>query len=206
MTTMGEMTALLADLSGEAERQIQRPAVPQAVMEAYCRAMTSSRGRPIRLMIEEFPNGVPISGMRLELKDDSVIIAVEKRAVPEAQLVIFGHELWHEWAGHGHCGHSLGMQVAARGLTDDQPPGALQQAVEQILSSAAVRREAVRSVAARHDSPDGREEDAETFGLLFGRAARTLMIGPYAQGPVDAATAEARINAALLGNRGGRIL
>ncbi|MYS45296.1 toxin, partial [Streptomyces sp. SID5998] len=76
---------------------------------------------------------------------------------------------------------------------------------EQILAAAEVPRAALVTAAARADSADDHEAQAETFGLLFGREVRTWMTGRYAAGPVSAATVEGRINLSLL-NRGGRIL
>jgi hypothetical protein len=128
---------------------------------------------------------------------------VEEGTVPEAQLVILGHELWHE--EQGACGdHAIGP-AAARALASGPPAEALRRAAQQILASEEVPREVCRTVTARSASADDHEVDAETFGLLFAREVRTWMKGRYAQGPVTPATVEGRINLSL-GNRAGRFL
>ncbi|MGW2518596.1 toxin [Streptomyces sp. NPDC001617] len=200
MTTKA-MRSLLADLGARASQSLGRPAEPRAVMEGFCRAMSLRTGRPIDLVFRAFPPDVPVSGLRLDFGDRSVIV-VEEGTVPEAQLVILGHELWHE--EQGSCGHSPGP-AAARALTPGQTPELLRRAAEQILTAAEVSREAYLTVAARSGSADDHEMDAETFGLLFGREVRTWMTGRYAQGPVTPATVEGRINLSM-GNRGGRFL
>lgn len=144
-----------------------------------------------------------MSGVRLDFGDRSLIV-VEEATAPEAQLVILGHELWHEEEeGTGH--HAAGMPAAARALGVPQPLEAVCRAVEQILDEHDASREAILTVTARAQSVDEHEAYAETFGLLFGRAVRPWMRGRYAQGPVSDATVEGRINLSLL-NRGGALL
>ncbi|MFI6341102.1 toxin [Streptomyces sp. NPDC050535] len=205
MATRGAMRSLLAALSEDVSSHVDQPAKPRALMEAFCQAMSDTCKRRIRLVFQAFPPDAPISGLRLEFADGSDVIVVEERAVAEAQLVIIGHELWHVYRRDSHCGHASGLQAAARGLTDEDMPDTLQRAVDHVLKATGLPRTGVRAMAARSDSADIREEDAETFGLLFGQRARALMVGPYAQGPTSAATREGRINLSLLGNRGGRI-
>jgi hypothetical protein len=201
--SLREMKALLAELGKEAGTSIQRPAEPKVVMREFCRAMSVRAGWPVQLVFRVFPEDIPVSGMRLDCGTHSIIV-VEERAVPEAQLVILGHELWHE--EQGDCGHHVaGVPAAARALAAEQAPEVIQQAAEQILASQEVPRDALLAVAARADSADDHEIDAETFGLLFGREVRTWMTGRHAQGPVTAATVEGRINMSLT-SRGGRIL
>ncbi|MGY0067442.1 toxin [Streptomyces sp. QTS137] len=197
------MKSLLTVLGRHAARSLHRPAEPRDVMGAFCKAMTLRTGRPIRLVFRAFPPDIPVSGMRLDCGDHSIIV-VEEHTVPEAQLVILGHELWHE--EQGDCGHHVaGMPAAARAPTADRTTGDMQRAVEQILTAHEVPRDAFLAVAARAGSAHDHEVDAETFGLLFGREVRTWMKGRYAQGPVNPATVEGRINLSL-SNRGGRIL
>jgi hypothetical protein len=197
------MKSLLTALGEEASKSVQRPAEPKVVMREFCRAMSVRSGRPIQLLFRTFPPDIPVSGLRLDCGDRSIIV-VEEGTVPEAQLVILGHELWHE--EQGHCGHHVaGTTAVARALTDHQTPEALRRAARLILDAEEVPREAILAVVARADSADEHEVDAETFGLLFGREARTWMTGRYAQGPVSPATVEGRINLSLL-NRSGRIL
>ncbi|CAL9333904.1 hypothetical protein SUDANB176_00125 [Streptomyces sp. enrichment culture] len=197
------MKSLLAALGREAARTIQRPAEPQEVMEGFCRAMSARTKRPIQLIFRAFPPDIPVSGVRLDCGDHSIIV-VEKYTVPEAQLVILGHELWHE--EQHDCGHHVaGMPAAARALTTDQAPEAVQRAVQQILDTREIPRDALVTVAARAAATDDHEVDAETFGLLFGREVRTWMKGRYAEGPLTQSTVEGRINVSLI-NRSGRIL
>ncbi|MEV1081994.1 toxin [Streptomyces sp. NPDC050211] len=197
------MKSLLSALGREASKSLQRPAEPQDVMEEFCRAMSVRKGRPITLKISAFPPDLGVSGARLDLGARSIIV-VEEATAPEAQLVILGHELWHEEEeDRGH--HVAGLPAAARTLTAEQHPDTIRRAIEQILDAHEVPREAILTVAARAQSAEEHEVDAETFGLLFGREVRTWIKGRYAQGPVSAATVEGRINISLL-NRGGRIL
>jgi hypothetical protein len=197
------MKSLLARLGAEAATTVRRPAEPKTVMEEFCRAMSVRKGRPIQLLFRAFPPDVPVSGLRLDLGERSVVV-VEHSMVPEAQLVILGHELWHE--ERGDCGHHIaGLPTAARARPVDQTPEALRRAARQVLAAEEVPVEAILTAAARADSTDDHEVEAETFGLLFGREVRTWMTGRYAQGPVNTATVEGRINLSLL-DRGGRIL
>jgi hypothetical protein len=198
------MKLLLSDLGKEALRSLQRPAEPRDIMEGFCRAMSVRKGgRPIDLKFASFPPDLGASGLRLDFGDRSLIV-VEEATAPEAQLVILGHELWHEEVeDRGH--HIAGLPAAARTLTAEQHPEAVRRSVEEILSTDEVPREAILTVAARTESADDHEVDAETFGLLLGRAVRPWMKGRYAEGPVSAETVEGRIHLSLL-NRGGHIL
>jgi hypothetical protein len=197
------MKALLAELGKEAEKSIQRPAEPRVVMREFVRAMSVRVSRPIQLVFRAFPTDVPVSGLRLDCGDRSIVV-VEERAVPHHQLVILGHELWHE--EQGECSHHLaGVQAAARALADAQEPDAIRRAAEQILAAHEVPHEALVAVAARNKSDDLHEIEAETFGFLFGKEVRTWMAGPHARGPVSAATLEGRINLSMTSN-GGSIL
>jgi hypothetical protein len=199
------MKALLRALGREAAQDVERPAEPEAVMRAFCRAMSVRAGRPVELVFRAFPADIPVSGLRLDLGDRSLVV-VEEHTVPEAQLVILGHELWHE--EQGDCGHhvaGLADASARAAASPQQASDAVRRAAEQILAEAEVPRDALLAVAARAESPDGHEVAAETFGLLFGREVRTWMHGRYAEGPVSPATVEGRMNLSLT-NRGGRLL
>ncbi|WP_061441334.1 hypothetical protein [Streptomyces sp. CCM_MD2014] len=196
------MKSLLSVLGRHTAGAIQRPAEPREVMEAFCAAMSARTGRPIRLVFRGFPPDIPVSGMRLDCGDHSIIV-VEEHTVPEAQLVILGHELWHE--EQGDCGHHVaGMPAAARALPTEQAGEVVERAVERILAAHEVPPDALLAVAARAGSRDDHEADAETFGLLFGREVRTWVKGRYAQGPVSADTVEGRINLSL-SSRGGHL-
>lgn len=187
------MRSLLATLGTEVQKTLQPPADPRRVMEEYCRAMTAvGSGRPIELLFRAFPPDILVSGMRLDCGDRTIIV-VEEATAPEAQFVIFGHELWHE--EKGGCGHHVaGLSAAARALAPAQTPDAVDRAVEQILDSHEVPGDALLAVAARAESIDEHEVDAETFGLLFGRAVRSWM---NAHGPVSADTVEGRMHLSL---------
>ncbi|CAM5670658.1 toxin [Streptomyces viridochromogenes] len=197
------MKALLASLGKEASRSLKRPAEPKTVMQEFCRAMSIRQNRPIHLAFRAFPDDLPVSGMRLDCGDQSLIV-VEDRAVPESQLVILGHELWHE--EQGDCNpHVTGVPTAARTLSADNNAEALKKAATQILNAQAVPQATLLAVAARAASHEDHEADAETFGLLFGREIRTWITGPYAKGPVTPSTVEGRIDLSL-SNRSGQIL
>ena len=197
------MKLLLSALGEEASKTLQRPAEPRDVMQQFCRAMSVRKGRPITLKFHSFPPDAGMSGVRLDFGDRSLIV-VEEATAPEAQLVILGHELWHEEEDDTDH-HTAGMPAAARALGAPQQPEAVRRAVEQILDTYDASREAVLTMTARAESADEHEAYAETFGLLFGRAVRPWMRGRYAQGPVSDATVEGRINLSLL-NRGGNLL
>jgi hypothetical protein len=197
------MKYLLADLATKAAEVIQRPAALSTVMHGFCHAMSVRRGRPIQLALRAFPDDIPVTGMRLDCGDRSIIV-VEERAVPEAQLVILGHELWHE--EKGECpNHIAGLRAAARALDADQAPDILRRAAEQILASQEVSRQALLTLAGRAESADKHEAEAETFGLLFGREVRAWTTGRHASSSVSPATVEGRINLSL-SHRGGQIL
>ncbi|MGW0916923.1 toxin [Streptomyces sp. NPDC002784] len=191
-----EMKALLSELGAAAAQRITRPAEPRPLMHAFCDAMSERRNRPIRLIFSVFPSDLEVSGARLDCGDHSVIV-VEERAIPTAQLVILGHELWHE--EKGDCGQHLTGRVppAARSHGADHPTHSLQHAMARILTEHHVPRDALLLIAARAQSHDESEEAAETFGLLFGRAARSWMTGPHTQGPVNESTVEGRINLSM---------
>lgn len=196
------MRALLTALAGDVAASIERPAEPRVVMDAFCAAMGRRVGRPVRLEFRAFPDEIPVSGLRLDFGEESVIV-VEERMPPESRLVILGHELYHEEKGdigHRSAAVALSARGAAEGGTDDTA-GLLRCALEGVLGTPALHG----AVAARAHSADAREVDAETFGLLFGHEVRTWMTGRYARGPVSAATVEGRINLSM-GDRGGRLL
>ncbi|CAM5320274.1 hypothetical protein SGRIM128S_01972 [Streptomyces griseomycini] len=102
MTTRA-MKSLLARLARDASKSIQRPAEPRAVMEGFCRAMEARVGRPLQLVFRPFPPDIPVSGMRLDCGDRSIIV-VEENTVAEAQ------------PGHP------GTRAVARGAGGVRPP------------------------------------------------------------------------------------
>nr|WP_234306627.1 toxin [Streptomyces sp. NRRL F-2799] len=196
------MKGLLARLDRAVSRTLRPPAEPRAVMGAFCRAMSEHRGRPVKLVFRAFPEDLPVSGMRLDCGDRSLIV-VEERTPPESQLVILGHELWHE--EQGGCGHHVpGLSAAAARVLDPAPEAdVVRRAASEILAGDEISRHTLLAVAARAGSADRYEQDAETFGLLFGREALRWIPGRHARGPVDPETLEGRIQLSLLNRDGG---
>ncbi|MFJ6841086.1 toxin [Streptomyces griseoluteus] len=196
------MKGLLARLERAVSRTLQPPAEPRVVMRAFCQAMSEHRNTPVELVFRAFPEDLAVSGMRLDCGDRSLIV-VEERTPPESQLVILGHELWHE--EQGGCGHHVpGLSVAAARALDPEPEAdVVRRAVREILAGDEISRRTVLSVAARAGSADRDEQDAETFGLLFGREALRWIPGRHARGPVDPETLEGRIQLSLLNRDGG---
>ncbi|TGN79082.1 toxin [Streptomyces bauhiniae] len=186
------MKGLLAGLEATVSRTLRPPADPRTVMGAFCRAMSEHRGRPVELVFRAFPEDLPVSGMRLDCGDRSLIV-VEERTPPESQLVILGHELWHE--ERGGCGHHVpGLSAAAaRAFAPASEGDIVRRAVREILAGDEISRRTLLAVAARAGSADRHEQDAETFGLLFGREALRWIPGRHARGPVDPDTLEGRI-------------
>jgi hypothetical protein len=197
------MKALLKELGEEVGRRIQRPADPEIVMAEFCSVMSERKGRPVDLAFREFPAALPVSGLRLVMSDRSLIV-IAAGMNPRAQLLIFGHELYHE--EYNHCSHALpGVGAAARAVDASASGNAIRHAAELIIDSAKVPEEALIAVAARSESTEADERDAETFGVYFGTEIRTWVTGRYAQPRVSAETVEGRL-ALSLSHRGGRLL
>lgn len=105
------MKSLLGTLGIAVALNLDPPAEPRVVMNAFCQATGEHRARPLDLVLRAFPEDIPVSGMRLDCGGRSIIV-VEERTPPESQLVILGHELWHE--EQGDCGHQIpGLSAAA---------------------------------------------------------------------------------------------
>ncbi|WP_089104124.1 toxin-antitoxin system, toxin component [Streptomyces hyaluromycini] len=171
-------------LSGElvGELTLPAPAPPQELYRALCDALGRRRGRPVQFRTAVFPPGTA-SGLWLDLTDRDLVV-VEERTVPDHQLVILGHELWHMHAEH--CGHDMeGVGVAARLL------GAGTEADQAALQAA------VQRVAARTRSDRAEERDAETFGLLLASKCRTWLAGSALRGPVRRHDVAGRIEVSL---------
>lgn len=206
-----EMKDLVADLGRDVAQRIQVPADAEVVMGEFCRVMSERRGRPVDMAIREFPPGLPISGLRLLLEERSVIV-LPAGMNPQAQLVILGHELYHE--EHNHCTHSVpGLGAAARGAVDGSDES-IRRVAELVMSSDEVPAEALIAVAARSvaDEKSDRtavnqtdEVHAETFGYWFASAVRGWVRGRHAQPRATAATVEGRLTLSL-SHRGGHVL
>ncbi|MFE9679325.1 toxin [Streptomyces sp. NPDC006259] len=197
------MKALLAELGQDVAERIQMPAPAEVVMTEFCRAMSERKNKPVDLVFREFPPEVPVSGLRLVLDDRSVIVIAAGMA-PQAQLVILGHELYHE--EFNHCSHAMpGLGAAARAAAPDASGEAVQRAAELVLESEHVPLNALLAVAARSESTHNDEVNAETFGLWLGREVRTWVDGRHAQPRANAATVEGRL-ALSLSHRSGHVL
>ncbi|MQS37962.1 hypothetical protein FFZ77_20705, partial [Streptomyces katsurahamanus] len=77
------------------------PAGPEDVFAALCAHLGERRGRPVVLHLVDFPPQTA-SGLYLDMADRDVI-CVQAGTHPLHQLIIFGHEVWHMMAGHGHA-------------------------------------------------------------------------------------------------------
>ncbi|MFI8093590.1 toxin [Streptomyces sp. NPDC086080] len=197
------MKALLADLGRDVAKRIQVPAAAEVVMEEFCRAMSKRKNKPVVLLFREFPSEVPVSGLRLVMSDRSLIVIAAGMA-PQAQLVILGHELYHE--EFDHCSHAMpGLSAAARAVAPHTSSDTIRRAAELVLASEQVPMDAILAVAARSESAHTDEVDAETFGLWFGSEVRTWVAGRYARPRATAATVEGRLTLSL-SHRGGRVL
>lgn len=179
-------------LSGElvGELTLPTPAPPQELYRALCDALGRRRGRPVQFRTAVFPPGTA-SGLWLDLADRDLVV-VEERTVPDHQLVILGHELWHMHAEH--CGHDVeGVGVAARLLGAATGTGSdAGTEADQAALQAAVQR-----VAARTRFDRAEERDAETFGLLLASKCRTWLAGSALRGPVRRHDVAGRIEASL---------
>lgn len=196
------MKALLSKLGEEVARRIQIPADPELVMHEFCRAMGVRKNKEVSLLFRDFPPDIPVSGLRLLLPDRSLIV-IAKGMNPQAQLVILGHELWHE--DRNHCSHGPGGLAAARAVAGVEPSKAVQRAAELVLEGEDVPRDALLAMAARAESAQSDEVDAETFGIWFGSEVRTWVAGRHAQPRATSATVEGRLQLSL-SHRGGRVL
>ncbi|MGW3341417.1 hypothetical protein ACWDCL_28545 [Streptomyces sp. NPDC001009] len=132
------MKSLLGSLGAAVARNLEPPGEPRMVMDAFCRAMSEHRGRPIDLVFRAFPEEIPVSGMRLDCGDRSIIV-VEERTPPESQLVIPGHDPWHE--EQEDCAHHVpGLPAAtARTLGSTDPTDAISHALHRPRTLAPIR-------------------------------------------------------------------
>ncbi|WP_245766733.1 toxin-antitoxin system, toxin component [Streptomyces colonosanans] len=176
-----EMRRLCGELVSELS--LPAPADPTDLYAALCDGMSRRRGRPVRFRTAAFPPGTA-SGLWLDMADQDLVV-IEERTVPDHQLVILGHELWHMNAGH-HGHHAEGAAVAARSLSDT-----------------ADLQATVRAVAARTHFDLSNEKEAESFGLLLASKCRTWLAGSSLRKPVKRDGLAGRIEASL-GYRGPR--
>ncbi|MFE7072648.1 toxin-antitoxin system, toxin component [Streptomyces sp. NPDC057620] len=176
-----QMRKFLADMTNVVSESVDLPAEPRELFEAMCAAVSKLLGKPVMLRLAAFPKDTG-SGLVLDFGDRSLIV-IEERTSPEHQLVILGHELWHEKAGH--CSHDAGgAAMAARMLSEG----------ETDWEALAPR---LLSVAARTGFAEDDENDAERFGLKVAQSFRTWLRGPHARDPLRTDTVENRMSASL---------
>ncbi|MER5222914.1 toxin-antitoxin system, toxin component [Streptomyces flaveus] len=176
-----QMRKFLADITKAVTQRVDVPANPRDLFEAMCAAVSELQDKEVKLRFAAFPDDTG-SGLLLDFGDKSLVV-IEERTSPEHQLVILGHELWHERAGH--CSHDAdGTAMAARLLSTGDTDW--DELAPQLLAVAA------RTEFAEHD-----EHQAEKFGLKLAGKFRSLMSGPHARGPVRTDTVEDRMSASL---------
>ncbi|MCT9107568.1 toxin-antitoxin system, toxin component [Streptomyces mirabilis] len=175
------MRKFLADITDAVAQRVDVPANPRELFEAMCAAVGELQGKEVTLRLAAFPKGTG-SGLLLDFGDKSLVV-IEERTSPEHQLVILGHELWHEKAGH--CSHDAGgAAMAARLLSSgDRDWEAL---APQLLA-----------VAARTEFDENDENEAEKFGLKIAGKFRSWMSGDHARGPLRTDTVQSRMSASL---------
>ena len=176
-----QMRKFLTGIADTVAQRIDVPAHPHELFEAMCAAVGELQGKKVTLRFAAFPEGTG-SGLLLNCGDESLVV-IEERTSPEHQLVILGHELWHEKAGH--CSHDEGgAAMAAR-----------------LLSSGDTDWEALAprllAVAARTEFDESNENEAERFGLKAAGKFRSWMSGDHARGPQRTDTVTSRMSASL---------
>ncbi|MER7044794.1 hypothetical protein [Streptomyces jumonjinensis] len=156
------------------------PAGPEDVFAALCAHLGERRGRPVVLHLVDFPPQTA-SGLYLDMADRDVI-CVQAGTHPLHQLIIFGHEVWHMMAGHGHAGSAAVARSAPKPPTHGpQRPGDAPDAHgvppgrRAPDAHGAGLTAAVQSLAARTDFRQAQEAEAETFGLELGAQLRTWL-------------------------------
>ncbi|MFI1868137.1 hypothetical protein [Streptomyces jumonjinensis] len=156
------------------------PAGPEDVFAALCAHLGERRGRPVVLHLVDFPPQTA-SGLYLDMADRDVI-CVQAGTHPLHQLIIFGHEVWHMMAGHGHAGSAAVARSAPKppasgprrsgGAPDAHGAPPDRRAPD---AHGAGLTAAVQSLAARTDFRQAQEAEAETFGLELGAQLRTWL-------------------------------
>lgn len=168
-----EMRRYRDELFTAAGRPIPRGS--REVIEAMCGHIAARTGRELRVAFERFPPDT-VSGLWMDLGDFELIV-VEADTSPLHQLVIAGHELWHQ--KEGHCGHhavDAGLSAAARGIGDRWDID-----------------EAIAQVAARGHQDDDEERRAETFGRLLASRFRPHLGGKRSGPPTGGVAGRVRV-------------
>ncbi|MEV7723540.1 toxin-antitoxin system, toxin component [Streptomyces sp. NPDC087917] len=182
----------------DAVAHVEAPARGETICQALCEAMGERRGRTIGFRTTSFPPGTA-SGLALDLGAQDLVV-VERRTVPEHQIIIAGHELRHLELGHCHQ-HMAEGSAAGRLLHHDTD---LSRVVASVLAVAGRQSPALLEPdgsAARRQERE--EEAAERYGLELAHALRHLL-RPGPSATPDRTTTSGRIGAALghLGPRG----
>ncbi|MGW7263299.1 toxin-antitoxin system, toxin component [Streptomyces sp. NPDC054842] len=183
MGTGREMRKFLKEITAALSDRVEPPASPLDLFKAMCAAVSEMEGRKITLRLSRFPDDSS-SGLLLDLGERGLVVVIEERTSPDHQLVILGHELWHQ--RKGHCTHgTAGSSMAARLLS---PSTADWEVLAPRLSA----------VAARTAFDEHTESEAERFGLALAAKFRPWLNGPHARGPLRTRTVEDRISASLI--------
>ncbi|MFI1886191.1 hypothetical protein [Streptomyces jumonjinensis] len=178
MGTRSAMRRLREELARALEEA--GPAGPEDVFVALCAHLGERRGRPVVLHLVDFPPQTA-SGLYLDMADRDVI-CVQAGTHPLHQLIIFGHEVWHMMAGHGHAGSAAVARSAPKPPAHGprrpgDAPDAHGAPPDRRAPDAhgAGLTAAVQSLAARTDFRQAQEAEAETFGLELGAQLRTWL-------------------------------
>ncbi|OIK28350.1 hypothetical protein VT52_006735 [Streptomyces malaysiense] len=182
-------------LSARLIGSLPTPAGEADVIPLLGRALTTVRGRTVRLREAAFPP-VTASGLWVDRTSHDLIV-YEENTDPEHQLVIIGHEAWHMFHGHRGDAH----EHAARASGNEGAAGlaafvAVVSAADEPDAPLTDRTDAALHYAARSDSREADEEiEAEHFGLRLatGLQAALRLTGS----PVDPHHVSGRIGASM---------
>ncbi|MFE2581399.1 hypothetical protein [Streptomyces sp. NPDC059378] len=166
-------------LSNQLVQCLQLPACDADLITAIGEAVNRVRGRPVRLYAVPFPPDVA-NGVWID-REGHDVIAYEKHADLEHQVVIIGHEIWHMM--QGHCGLLTDHgPMASRALTGDVARA--QELVTAICMTDDARHTADQTMHVQTSiqfalRADGaavhKEEDADRFGVRFATAVQAHM-------------------------------
>ncbi|MGW2822930.1 hypothetical protein ACWC24_18345 [Streptomyces sp. NPDC001443] len=165
-------------LSNQLVHAFNPPARDEDLIPEIGAALNCVRGRPVRLHAFPFPPDVA-NGLWIDRQDHDVI-AYEKRADLEHQIVIIGHEIWHMFQGHCISLTSHGP-TAARAKEEGssrarQLVAEICEDIDQAVNSGHTvdpveHLRASMQFALRADSAAAhREEEADRFGVRFATA------------------------------------
>ncbi|MEW2623252.1 toxin-antitoxin system, toxin component [Streptomyces sp. NPDC048106] len=179
------------------------PTGDEDVIPLLGRALTTVRGRPVRLREAAFPP-VTASGLWVDRASHDLIV-YEKNTDPEHQLVIIGHEAWHMF--HGQCGGGGYAREHAARASGGERPESLADFVAAVSTADEAeppftdppftdRTDAALHYAARSDSRKVDEEiEAEHFGLRLATDLQAAL--RLEESPVDPHHVSGRIGASM---------